>query len=594
MPDILLSLNPGFVLILAGILCGLLPISPLRKSLVLLAPVFAAILIFNAFAAFNAGQAPTMTVTIGSIDLSLMRIDRLSMLWGYVFCLAGVLNAIYALHEKCRITDSSALIYMGAAISGVFVGDFLTLFIFWELAAISSVMLVWKGQSDPRFKPDGTVIAGDQRSFPAGVRYLAIQVLSGVMLLAGAVMYGKANGGDYSFGHVGLESPGGLLLMLAMGLKCGFPLLHNWMQDAYPKASVTGTVILSAFTSKLAIYALARSFAGEDALIYIGAIMTIFPVFFAVIENDMRRVLSYSLNNQLGFMVCGIGIGTSLAMNGVAGQVAVHVIFKALLFMSMGAVLYRVGTTKASELGGLFRSMPYTTIFCLIGAGSIAAFPLFAAFVTKAMIISSVMYEGHWIIVAMLLFASAGVMEHSGIKVPYFTFFSHDSGKRVEEAPWNMLVAMGLASALCLFFAFPWGGYQFLYSLMPYEVDYHPYTGNHVVMQMQLLFAALFAFALLKRLKVYPDERRAEIIDFDWVYRRLGLNIAMWASAIWDRLNAHVVNLRKRFVKVAGNRMYQMFSPAGAFSATAPSGLAALLTGSMLVLILIIVYLTGL
>ncbi len=263
---------------------------------------------------------------------------------------------------------------------------------------------------------------------------MAIHVLSGVLLLAGAVMYGRANGGDFTFGHIGLESPGGLLMLLSMGIKCGFPFLHNWMQDAYPKASVTGTVILSAFTTKLAIYALARGFAGEDILIYIGAAMTAFPVFFAVVENDLRRVLAYSLNNQLGFMVCGIGVGTSLALNGVAGQVAVHVIFKSLLFMSIGAVLYRTGTAKASELGGLFRSMPYTTVFCLIGAGSIAAFPLLAAFVTKAMIIGAVVEEHHWGVFAILLFASAGVMEHSGIKVPYFTFFSHDSGKRVEEA----------------------------------------------------------------------------------------------------------------------------------------------------------------
>ena len=371
---------------------------------------------------------------------------------------------------------------MGAAIGGVFSGDLLTLFLFWEIAAVSSVPLIWKG---------------GERAYAAGVRYLAIHIFSGVCLLAGAILYGRANGGDFTFGHIGLDAPGGWLLLLAMGIKCGFPLLHNWMQDAYPKASITGTVILSAFTTKLAIYALARGFAGEDILIYIGAAMTVFPVFFAVIENDMRRVLSYSLNNQLGYMVCGIGVGTTLAMNGVAGQVAVHIIFKSLLFMSMGAVLYRVGTIKGSELGGLFRSMPLTTVFCLVGAASIAAFPLFAAFVTKAMIISAVIKEHHYVISFILLFASAGVMEHSGIKIPYFTFFAHDSGKRVEEAPWNMLVAMGLASLLCILFAFPFGGYQFLYSLMPYEVKYDPYTADHVIFQLQLLFAAILAFALL-------------------------------------------------------------------------------------------------
>jgi multicomponent Na+:H+ antiporter subunit D len=321
--------------------------------------------------------------------------------------------------------------------------------------------------------------------------------------------------------------------------------------------------------------------------------MACFPVFFAVIENDLRRVLAYSLNNQLGFMVVGIGIGTELAMNGVAGQFAVHVIFKGLLFMSMGAVLYRTGTSKASELGGLFRSMPLTTIFCLIGAGSIATFPLLASFVTKGMILTAVLNEQEWIVLAMLLFASAGVMEHSGIKVPYFTFFSHDSGKRVEEAPWNMLVAMGLASALCIFFAFPWGGYQFLYSLLPHDVEYHPYTGNHVVTQMQLLFAAMLAFALLKRLNIYPDERRAEIIDFDWSYRKLGKKIAIWIDAMWTRLSAHAARFRKGALNNASQRLYQMFSPAGTLSASTPSGIAAHLIAGMLVIMLFIIYLTG-
>lgn len=419
-----------------------------------------------------------------------------------------------------------------------------------------------------------------------------------MILLAGAVIYGQSTGGDYSFNYIGTENPGGILILIAIGIKCGFPLLHMWMQDAYPKASVTGTVILSAFTTKMAIYALARGYVGVDILIYIGAIMTCFPVFFAVIENDMRRVLSYSLNNQLGFMVCGIGIGTEMALNGVVGQVFVHVIFKSLLFMSMGAVLYRVGTTKASELGGLFRSMPITTVFCLIGAGSIAAFPLLAAFVTKSMIISSVVYaaEGQaslWVIVGMLLFASAGVMEHSGIKVPYFTFFSHDSGRRVKEAPLNMLVAMGLAAVLCIVVASPFGGYQMLYSMMPYIVDYNPYTADHIVFQFQLLFAAITSFCVLKRFGIYPAEKRAEILDADWSYRRLGIGIVCWIGAMWTRLSSGVARIREDVLSKFGQRLYQIFSPAGAMSAAAPSGLSAALTAGMLVVALLIMYLAG-
>jgi len=569
----LFQINPGLFVIAAGIVCAFLPVGQIRKALVLMAPVIAGYLIFQIRG--SAQEVLAGKLFLGSIELTTLRIDSLSYIWGLLFCLAGILNGIYGLHEKCRITDSSALIYMGAAIGGVFAGDMLTLFFFWELAALSSVFLVWKG---------------GERAYASGVRYLAIHVLSGVLLLAGAITYARAHGGDFSFNHIGLDNPGGLLLFLAIGIKCGFPFLHNWIQDAYPKASITGTVILSAFTTKLALYALARGFAGTEILIYIGAVMTCFPVFFAVIENDLRRVLSYSLNNQMGFMVCGIGIGTHLAMNGVAAHVVADVIFKGLLFMSMGAVMYRTGTAKASELGGLFRSMPLTALFCLIGAGSIAAFPLLSAFVTKSMIMTAALEEHHYITFGMLLFASAGVMEHSGIKVPYFTFFSHDSGRRVEEAPWNMLTAMGLAALLCIFFGMPGGGYETLYALLPYEVDYHPYTPDHIVFQLQLLFAAIFAFCLLKRVGVYPAERRAEILDFDWTYRRLGFAIVKWISAMWTRLGYHIGRIRSALLHNVGQRLYHAFSPAGTMSEAAPSGIAAVLIAAMLVITLIMVY----
>ena len=573
---ILAEINPGLWVILAGLLCTLLPIGHARKAFVIAAPLFAGFLIFKLHG-MDTGAHFGGRMTFGGIELTTLRIDNLSVVWGYLFCLAGIINGIYALHEKCRMTDSSALIYTGAAIAGVLSSDMITLFIMWELTAISSVFLIWKG--------------GDH-AYAAGVRYLAIHVFSGVMLLAGAVMHAQANGGDFMFNHIGLDSPGGWLMLLAMGIKVGFPGLHMWMQDAYPKASITGTVILASFTTKFAVYALARGFAGTEILIWIGAIMTCFPVFFAVVENDLRRVLAYSLNNQLGFMVCGIGIGTSLALNGVVGQVFVHVIFKGLLFMSIGAVMYRTGTAKASELGGLFRSMPYTAIFCLIGAASIAAVPLFAAFVTKAMILAAAVYEHHTLAFLMMLFASAGVMEHSGIKVPHFTFFAHDSGRRVKEAPWNMLAAMSIAAFFCIYLAWPVGGFENLYALMPFEMDkpYMPYTVDHVVFQMQLLFAAIFAFTLLKRFKLYPAERRAEILDADWTYRKMGFGLVTWASAMWGRLAAHMNRLRKQCLLVCGRRLYQTFSPAGAASEAAPSGLAAVLTAGLLFVVLLVAY----
>lgn len=582
MIEFLQQINPGLYFILSGFLCATLLSYIARKVMLVLTPLLVAFALFQLF-----GNQPVTggVLLIGGQEFITLHTDRLSLVWGYIFCLAGVINGIYSFHEKCTLTDSSALIYMGAAVGGVFAGDLLTLFVFWELAAISSVVLIWKG---------------GKHAVKAGLRYLTIHVFSGVLLLAGVVIFGHANNGDYSFNHIGLDAPGGWLIFIAIGIKCGFPLLHNWIQDAYPKASITGTVILSAFTTKLALYALARGFAGTESLIYIGAIMTVFPVFFAVIENDLRRVLSYSLNNQMGFMVCGIGIGTPLAMNGVTAHVVADIIFKGLLFMSMGAVMLRTGTAKASELGGLFRSMPYTAICCLIGAGSIAAFPLLSAFVTKSMILTAALLHAEhshlwrdWLVLAMLLFASAGVMEHSGIKVPYFSFFGHDSGKRVEEAPWNMLIAMGLAASLCILFGIP-GGYTYLYALLPYKVDFHPYTPDHVIFQFQLLFAAMFAFALLKRWHVYPRERRAEILDSDWLYRRLGWKIVIWISAMWTRLEAHIRRHLHIWQAHIRQQLFHLFSPVGTLSETVPASLAAVLTVIMLATTFVLVFASNL
>jgi len=348
------------------------------------------------------------------------------------------------------------------------------------------------------------------------MRYLLIQVLSGVLLLAGLLLHYQQTG-SIAFEHLGLVSLGTWLIFLSFGIKCAFPFMHNWLQDAYPAATVTGTVVLSAFTTKMAVYALARGYAGTDILIYIGAVMTLFPIFFAEIENDLRRVLAYSLNNQLGFMVVGVGIGTEMALNGTAAHAFCHILYKSLLFMSVGAVLYRTGTSKASELGGLYKTMPVTMVCCLVGAASISAFPLFSGFVSKSLILDATATNGYYLVWLALLIASAGVLSHSGIKIPYFTFFAHDSGKRPAEAPIHMRIAMIITAALCVIIGvFP----GLLYSLLPYETDYQPYTFDHVLVQMQLLAFALLAFVFLMKTGVHPPEIRATNVDTDIVYRK--------------------------------------------------------------------------
>lgn len=431
------------------------------------------------------------------------RVDKLSLIFGFAFHIAAFIAILYALHVRDTVQQLSGLLYAGSALGAVFAGDLLTLFVFWELLALTSVFLVWARRT--------------QRSYFAGIRYLIIQVSSGVILLVGVLLHASAVG-SLEFGQIGTGSAAGWLILFAFGVKCAFPFLHNWLTDSYPEATPTGTVFLSAFTTKVAVYCLARAYPGTELLVYVGVTMACFPIFFAVIENDLRRVLAYSLINQVGFMVVGIGIGTALSINGAVSHAFNDIIFKGLLFMSMGAVLHMTGRINGSELGGLYKTMPRTTILCIIGAASISAFPLFSGFVSKSMVMSAAIEEGYDWVWLMLLFASAGVFHHAGIKIPYFAFFAHDSGIRVSDPPLNMQLAMFIAAVLCVTIGvYP----SLLYGLLPYDTGYSPYDATHVLAQTQLLFFSALAFVWLNMRNLYPPELRSTNLDVDWVYRRL-------------------------------------------------------------------------
>ena len=487
-----------------------------------------ALVVLPAFGLLNViglGRADAADVSrymdFAGYTLDVLRVDKLSLLFGYLFHIAALIGGIYSFHVKDRMQLFTGVAYAGSAVGAVFAGDLLTLFLFWELLAVTSVFLVWAGKG-----------AEARR---AGGRYLLAHISSGLLLLIGTALMVSETGALPAFGHMELDSAATWMIFLAFGIKIGFPLFHTWIVDSYPASTASGTLFLSAFTTKTAVYCMARGFAGEDVLIYVGAVMCLFPIFYAVIENDLRRVLSYSMINQIGFMVVGIGIGTTLSVNGAVAHAFADVIFKGLLFMSMGAVYLRVGSTKGTDLGGLYKSMPWTTGFCLVGAASISAVPLFSGFVTKSMIMfAAATYQPMdltwlWFI---LLFASAGVLEHAGIKIPYFAFFAHDSGKRPKEAPLGMRVAMGLSSVLCILIGcFP----QTFYQLLPGnelglagEFEYSPYTLTHIVTQVQLLFfaaAAVFGMMLMKK---YPAEVPSVNVDADVIWRKL-------LPGIWKR-----------------------------------------------------------
>ncbi len=559
------SIPPGLVLVLGALVAPVLP-GRLRNLYLLALPVLglAGLIglehgIYGAFEVFG-------------YQLAVVRVDKLSLLFGYIFHIAALLSVVYALHVTDRVQAVAGMVYVGSAIGAVFAGDLITLFVYWEGTAVASVFLIWARRTE--------------RAYSAGMRYLIIQVASGVLLLAGAILH-VAETGSLTFDRMGLDGLAGTLIFLAFGIKCAFPLLHNWLQDAYPEATVTGTVFLSAFTTKLAVYALARGFAGTEMLIWIGATMTAFPIFYAVIENDLRRVLAYSLNNQLGFMVVGIGIGTELSLNGTAAHAFSHILYKALLFMSMGAVLLRTGTIKGSDLGGLYKSMPWTTGFCIVGAASISAFPLFSGFISKSLILTAAA-EGHYTVTwLVLLFASAGVFHHSGIKIPYFAFFAHDSGIRCKEAPINMLVAMGITAFLCIAIGV-WP--DPLYALLPYPVDFAPYTTTHVITQLQLLLFSALAFAVLMRTGIYPPELRSVNLDFDWSYRRLLPAAAGFVMAYGRPTRERLIATAERRIERFIARLYRHHGPQGPLARTWQTGSTALWVAFLLGIYLILYY----
>jgi len=542
------SIPTAFLFIAAALVLLAIPQGRARGVLLLALPLVAA------WQVWNLPMATFAQIDFFGFTLDLMRVDKLSRVFGLIFCLAAFLGNLYAWHVRDTVQQLAALLYAGAAIGAVFAGDLITLFFYWEGTAIASVFLIWARRTTG--------------AYHTGMRYLIVQVASGVVLLAGtAILYRET--GSITFERMTLGSLGTWLIFLSFGVKCAFPLLHNWLQDSYPAATVTGTVILSTFTTKLAVYALARGFAGTEILIYIGTVMTLFPIFFAEIENDLRRVLAYSLNNQLGFMVVGIGVGTEMALNGTASHAFAHILYKSLLFMSVGAVMFRTGTSKASELGGLYRTMPRTAMFCLVGAASISAFPLFSGFVTKSLVVDEAASAQYPIIWALLVFASAGVLSHSGIKIPYFTFFGHDSGLRPKEAPTHMQLAMGITAALCIFI----GVYPDpLYALLPYPVEFRPYTMGHVVAQLQLLLFALLAFGVLMRTGIHPPEIRAVNLDTDVTYRwllpRVISVLARFIGEIWTAKAA----LLSATINGVIARLYHSHGPEGRIAKVWPTG----------------------
>jgi multicomponent Na+:H+ antiporter subunit D len=546
-------------LVIGGLLLPFLRGS--QRSIVVIAlPLLTLVLVWNV------PDGIVLQVPFLGYDLILVNGDKLSRLFATVFAIMAFAGSLFVLNQARTIELAAAFVYAGSAIGVAFAGDFITLFICWEVMAIGSTVVVW---------------CGGRQAHVAGLRYASIHLLGGVLLMAGIAGEVAATG-SIAFAKLDTSSIPRWLILAGFLINAGAPPLSAWLPDAYPESSWSGMVFLSAFTTKAAVYVLLRGFPGTDLLIYVGLFMIFYGIVYAILENDMRRILAYSIVNQVGFMVAGVGIGTEMALNGAASHAFTHIVYKALLLMSAGSVLYMTGKRKCTDLGGLFRTMPLTTICGIIGALSISSFPLTSGFVSKSMISQAAADQQLELVWFLLAAASAGVFLHAGIKFPWFVFFQKDSGLRPPDPPWNMRLAMVIFAAICIGLGMIPGP---LYAMLPYKVDYVPYTPSHVVSQLQLLlFSGLAFFLMLDRLK-----RTLTItLDVDWIYRRLGPRLAQALDHALDAAWQRLVGVIGWGTNRVNERLHRHHGPEGVFGRTWPTGTMAFWTTLMLAAYLII------
>ena len=494
------STPPGFILILGAIVLLLLPATARKAGAIGLAAL-------GFFAISQLEDGERLFPTLLGFKLTLLRVDATSRAFGYIFTLCAFAAFIFSWHEKSRAENTAALVYIGSALGVVFAGDMITWYVCWELMAIASTFLVLARKTE--------------KSLKAAQRYILVHLSGGLILLAGILLTVHQTG-SIAFNQFPKGEIGSWFILLGILINAAAVPFSSWLPDAYPESTIMGGVILSAYTTKTAVYTLIRGFPGWEILVPIGCVMTLYGIIYALLENDMRRILAYSIINQVGFMVCGVGIGTNLAIAGVVAHAFCHIIYKALLWMSAGAVLYRTGKSKCTELGGLYKTMPITMVLGTIGALAISGVPFTSGFVSKTIIVATAEQNNYLWAWLVLEIASAGVFLHAGIKFPYFVFFNVDRGLRPKEAPKAMIIGMGVLAFLCIYLGCHPAP---LYNILPYKTALESTTFSaiyvdhfaHVVTMFQLLaFSALAFFVFLPWLKRTPTIS----IDFDWFYRK--------------------------------------------------------------------------
>ena len=549
-------LPPALILLFGALLIGPAR-GAWRTAVVLLAPLL------TLAAVWQVPDGVVLTLEFLQYPIEPIEGSPVRRLFATIFALMAFAGGLYAYRQARWFELAAAYAYAAGAIGVSFAGDLISLFLFWELMALFSTVVVWCG--------------GTPGARAAGIRYAIMHLLGGVILKVGieGVM---VHTGSIEVRPMLADNFDHWMILIGILINAAAPPVSAWLSDSYPESSPTGSVFLSAFTTKTAVLALILLFPGEPVLIGIGLFMVMYGIIYALLENNIRRILAFSIVNQVGFMVCAIGIGTQMAINGAAAHAFAHIIYKALLFMSAGAVVYRTGMNKCSEVGGLFRTMPLTAVCGIVGALAISGFPLTSGFTTKTMISQAAADQSLVWVYFLLAAASAGVFLHAGIKFPWFVFFQRDSGLRPKDAPWNMAAAMVFFSALCILFGV---APQLLYDYLPYPVEYEAYTAGKVVFYLQLLLFSGLAFFLL-----LPLMRRTETIslDSDWLWRvalsRTAIGLHTLLAHLGDALGSLAGSLGGRFGaygrRLFGSRSADGRQVRGVFASAWPIGTTAL------------------
>ena len=492
------TFHPGFLFIFVGLFAALSDAKP-RRMILAIGPLLALL----GMCRLSLGVDLAFPF-LPDFTLRYLFVDPLSFIFGVIFCILGAIGGIYSCHNKSPLEAFCSMAYVGSSIGVVLAHDWITFLCFWELEAVTSTFLIW---NDPR-----------PGSKSAGIRYILIHTLSGNLVLFGVIL--KLVAGDFLV-HNLVNGPQDLsfwLLLSGFLINAAAVPLHGWLVDGYPAATLTGSVFMSSCTTKVAVYALLRVFGGTDLLVGVGVLMALYGATFAVMENDMIRLLSYHIVSQVGYMVAGVGIGTLMSMNGAAAHAVCHILYKSLLFMCCSALIYATGVRRINQLGGMARRYPLVALCFAVGAFSIAGVPLFNGFVSKMITITAA-EAAHLETAALLLeLASMGTLLSICFKMLYFIFLRPDLGKAPEVRPVkaNMKIAMALGASLCVLIGlFPEAT---LYPLLPFgAVGYVPFTVGHVTNQLIMMTVGLIPFLLfLPRMEPHT----AISLDFDWLYRR--------------------------------------------------------------------------